>query len=63
MSGNKVVGMELASRENDAAQIPAVTLDANKKFLGSYLPASPAGGPEPCAAMLQLMATRESSGY
>lgn len=63
LSGNKVVGIELASRDIDAAQIPAVTLDAIKKFLGSDLPKAPAGGPEPCAAMLQLMATRESSGY
>ncbi len=62
LSGNKIVGMELASRETDPAQIPAVTLDAIKKFLGSDLPTTSVGGPEPCAVMLQVMATRESSG-
>ena len=62
LSGNKVVGLELASRETDPAQVPAATLETIKKFLAADLPTPPVGGPEPCAAMLQLMATRESSG-
>jgi hypothetical protein len=62
LSANKVVGVELASRESEAAQIPAATLDQIKTFLGSDLPPVPAAGPEPCGVMLQLIATRESSG-
>jgi hypothetical protein len=37
-------------------------VDVIRKFLGSDLPATPTGTPEPCGAMLQLIATRESSG-
>lgn len=59
----KVVGVELATRDIDAGAIPAVTLDQIKKFLGDDLPKSPsAGGPDACSAMLQLTATRETTG-
>lgn len=62
LAANKVVGVELASRETDPTQIPSATLDAIKKFLGPDMPSPPAGTPEPCSVLLQLMATRESSG-
>jgi tetratricopeptide (TPR) repeat protein len=62
LAANKVVGVELASRESEAAQIPAATLDQVKAFLGSDLPAAGSAGPEPCGVMLQLIATRETSG-
>jgi S1-C subfamily serine protease len=62
LAGNKVIGVELAGRESDAAQIPAATLEQVKAFLGADLPAPAAVGPEPTAAMLQVIATRESAG-
>jgi tetratricopeptide (TPR) repeat protein len=62
LAANKVVGVELASRESDAAQIPAATLEQIKTFLGADLPQAPAAGPDPCGVVLQLIATRESSG-
>jgi hypothetical protein len=62
MAANKVVGIELASRNTDASLVPTVPVDVIRKFLGADLPATPTGTPEPCGAMLQLIATRESSG-
>jgi hypothetical protein len=62
LAANKVIGVELASRDNEAAQIPAATLEQIKAFLGADLPQTPAAGPDPCGVVLQLIATRESSG-
>jgi tetratricopeptide (TPR) repeat protein len=62
LAANKVIGVELASRETDPNQIPSATLETIKKFLGPDMPSTPAGTPEPCSVLLQLMATRESSG-
>jgi tetratricopeptide (TPR) repeat protein len=62
LAGNKVVGVELAGRETDPAQVPAATVQQIKAFLGADLPTATAAGPEPSAAMLQVIATRESVG-
>jgi hypothetical protein len=57
----KLVGVELAARDTDTRDIPSATLEQIKKFLGPDAPSAQIG-PDPCAAMLQLMATRETSG-
>ncbi len=61
LAANKVIGVELAARDTDPANIPAASLEQIRQFLGSDLPSTPTTAPDPCAAMLQLMATRESS--
>ena len=62
LAGNKVVGVTLITRDLEASQAPAVTLEDLRKFLGSDAPPAGGGGPDPASVMLQLMASRESAG-
>jgi tetratricopeptide (TPR) repeat protein len=57
LSGGKVVGVEMATRDSDITAIPAVTLDDLKKFLGSDF--TPGGNADPMASTVQISATRE----
>jgi len=57
LSGGKVVGVEMASRDNDTTTIPAVTLEALKQFAGVL----PQAGvhPDPRQAVLMVSGVRQ----
>lgn len=60
LSGGRVVGVELATRDSETAAIPAATLDQLRKLVGDDLPKSPSLHPDPAGVLLQVLATRES---
>jgi len=57
----KVVGIELATRESEISQVPAVNVEQVRKFLGEeFVPPTEVGN-DACAALLQVIATRVSN--
>jgi hypothetical protein len=58
-AGGKLVGAELAARDSDIAQIPAIALEAIRSFVGSDLPAPGHGTTTPSATIFQLVSTSE----
>jgi len=62
IAGGKVVGVELASRDSELGQIPAVTLDELREFIRDHLPEPPPARAvtDPTAATMQLTAVSET---
>lgn len=59
LAGGKVVGVQLATRDADAASVPAATLDDLKKLLADHVPAAAvAGAANPLSVTMQLTAVR-----
>jgi|GEM_PF-2140281 len=59
IQNGKVVGVELGSRDNDKASIPAATAAAIKELLGADQPASATANPDPIYSILQLSAVKD----
>lgn len=61
LSGGKIIGVVLASRDIPADQLPCATPQALKELLGADAGKGP-GTRDPSAALMQLIATREVEG-
>ncbi len=60
-SDNKVIGVQLATRDSEIAQVPAATLADLKKLLAGQAASAP-GTANPQAATMQLTAVRQKRG-
>jgi hypothetical protein len=61
LAAGKVVGVELASRDSEAARVPAATLEQLKQLLGQDA-RPPARAPaDPAASTVQVTAVREGA--
>ncbi len=59
LAGGKVIGVELAGRDSDIAQIPAANLDQLRALLGADLPNGLGQSPNPASVIVQVIATQE----
>lgn len=58
MAGGQVVGVELATEDDDADAVPAVTLAALKKFVGGAQPGPSSKEEDPVLVVMQLIASK-----
>jgi tetratricopeptide (TPR) repeat protein len=59
LSGNKVVGVCVATRESDRSKLPSVSLAALKQFIGEDVKPASASG-DPLGNLLQLVSSHET---
>jgi tetratricopeptide (TPR) repeat protein len=63
LSGKKVVGVELASRDADPAKVPAATLDELRRLIGQDAPRTPpVAAADPAEVTMQVTAVRRAAG-
>ena len=63
LSGKKVVGVELASRDADPAKVPAATLDDLRRLIGHDAPRTPpVAAADPAEVTMQVTAVRRAAG-